>query len=661
MRIPILSGWMEKRSINKWDEYLDYLISGGQAKAGVLVTEKTAMNATAVFACVRILAETLASLPFPVYTRLKGGGKRRAPEHPLYNILHDAPNPYMTSFALRETLMGHLVTWGNAYANIKRDGRGQVVELWPLRPDRMKEVKWNNGKLKYYYQIDDGTVSEINASAILHIAGLGFDGVMGYSPIRMAADAVGLALATEEYGARFFGNGARPGGILKHPGRLKDDARTNLEKSWKATHQGLNNQHRIAILEEGMEYMTIGLPPEDSQFLQTRKFQLQEIARIYRVPPHMLADLERATFSNIEHSAIEFVVHTVRPWLVRWEQAIKQKLFLPDEREKYFAEFLVDGLLRGDTQSRFDAYQKGFQVGGFSVNEILELENRNPIGEEGDKRFVPMNMIPLDMVGEFKPKSGGEPEPENNNRAIEKRSAATNRAILVSRFEPMIRDAMARVVSGEVADIKRAAKKHFKERDSVDFMGWLDEYYKKMPERVKRTMFPVFLTMAEVLRDVTAAEFSSEPVKELDLPEYVDGYAVKHADNYSSASRGQLNKIIRESQEAGTDPEALIIERLDAWTENRAEKEAMYESVNLAGVIAKAVFVGYGITKLRWVALGSKPCPYCQELDQKVVGVEQPFLGKSDSLESEDGRMNINKPTFTPPLHLGCVCQISPE
>jgi len=656
---------MEKRSLNKFDEYLDYLISGGQAKAGVMVTEKTAMNATAVFACVRILAETLASLPFPVYTRLEGGGKRRAPEHPLYNVLHDAPNPYMTSFALRETLMGHLVTWGNAYANIKRDGRGQVTELWPLRPDRMREVKWDNGKLKYYYQIDDGTISAINSSAVLHIAGLGFDGVMGYSPIRMAADAVGLALATEEYGARFFGNGAKPGGILKHPNRLKDDARTNLQNSWNKMHQGLSNQHRIAILEEGMDYVQIGLPPEDSQFLQTRKFQLQEIARIYRVPPHMLADLERATFSNIEHQSIDFVVHTVRPWLVRWEQAIKQKLFLPDEREKYFAEFLVDGLLRGDTQSRFDAYQKGFQVGGFSVNEILELENRNPIGEEGDKRFVPMNMIPLNMVGEFKPESSGEPEPEPevNKRAIERRSlvAATNRALLVSRFEPMIRDAMTRVVSGEVADIKRGAKKHIKELDSVDFTIWLDEYYKKMPDRIKRTMFPVYLTMAEVLRDATTSELSGEPIKELNLPEYVDGYAVKHADNYTSASQGQLNKIIRESQEAGTDPEELIIERLDAWTEKRADKEAMYESVNLANVIAKAVFVVYGITRLRWVALGSKPCPYCQELDGKVVGIDQPFLGKGDSLESEDGRMSMYKPTLHAPLHLGCVCQISPE
>ena len=666
MNIPILTNWLEKRSLRKWDEFLDHLISGGQAITGVNVTEKTALNATAVFACVRILSETLASLPLPVYSRLDGGGKKRAPEHRLYNILHDAPNPYMTSFVFRETLMGHLVTWGNAYANIKRDGRGQVVGLWPLRPDRMEEIKWENGKLKYYYRLQDGSISVINSSAVLHIAGLGFDGLVGYSPIRQAADAVGLSLATEEYGSRFFRNGAKPAGVLRHPGRLKEDARENLRKSWNEMHQGLQNQHRIAILEEGMEYTQIGLPPEDSQFLQTRKFQLLEIARMYRIPPHMLADLERATFSNIEHQSIDFVVHTIRPWLVRWEQAIKQKLFLPEERGKYFAEFLVDGLLRGDTQSRYDAYQKGFQVGGFSVNEILELENRNPIGEAGDQRFVPMNMIPLDQAGRVPEvdepeidKPQDEPvEVENNSIEHRNIRAANTRSILAKRFEPIMRDAVARVVNGEASDIKRAVKKHFKERDSTGFMEWVEEYYDKLPDRIKKTMRPVFSTLTEMIHAEAVKEVGGEVT---DQSEWVDGYSEIYAKGYVSRSRNQVKSLITEAQSEGLDMVDEISGRADEWVENRPDKEAMYETVNLANAAAKAAFAAYGVYRLKWVAIGSRTCPYCEELDGRVVGIDRPFVGANEALESEDGRMNIYKPTLNPPLHLGCVCQIVPE
>ena len=660
MKIPILTNWLESRSLSRFDEFLDYLITGGQGKAGVNVTEKTALNSTAVFACVRILAETLASLPFPVYERLPGGGKRRATAHPLYSILHDAPNPYMTSFALRETLMAHLVTWGNAYANIKRDGNAQVRELWPLRPDRMEDIKWENGNLKYHYKLPDGTTTVLNSSAVLYIAGLGFDGLVGYSPIRLARDAVGLTLATEQYGATFFGNGAKPGGVLKHPGRLKDDARDNLRKSWNEMHQGLNNQHRIAILEEGMEYTQIGLPPEDSQFLQTRKFQLQEIARIYRVPPHMLADLERATFSNIEHQSIDFVVHTIRPWLVRWEQAIKQKLFLPNDREKYFAEFLVDGLLRGDTQSRFEAYNKGFQIGGFSVNEILELENRNPIGEDGDQRFVPMNMIPLNQAGklpELKEPAAEEPPKVEEKSIKEQRSrqAANNRAILTARFRPVIEDALSRIVIGEVSDIRRSIKKHLKELDTAGFLIWLEDYYKKLPERVKRTVLPIFATMAALIFAEAAKEVGGEG-KELPA-EWAGGYADRFARDYANSSHKQLAALLRDA----ADPSEVINTRLDGWADTRASNEAMNESVNLANVAAKAAFVLFGITKLRWSAIGSNTCPYCQELDGKVVGIDQAFVGAKESLESEDGRMAIHKPTLAPPLHLGCVCTITAE
>ena len=666
MKIPILSKWLQKRNLAKFDEYLDYLMEGRASATGVNVTEKTALHSTAVFACVRILAETIASLPLPVYRRIEPRGKQRAPEHPLYPILHDAPNPYMTSLSWRETLMGHAATWGNAYSEIEWDARGQVRALWPLRPDMMKEVKYNSaGKLIYVYRLPDGTDKTLMAYRVLHIPGLGFDGIMGYSPIAMARDAVGLAMATEEYGARFFKNGAKPGGVLEHPGKLGEGANTNLRKSWNEMHQGLSKQHRIAILEEGMTYKQIGIPPNDAQFLETRKFQLQEIARIYRVPPHMLADLERATFSNIEHQSIDFVVHTIRPWLVRWEQTIKQKLLLDGERNQYFAEFLVDGLLRGDTQTRYQAYSVGRQWGWLSANDVREIENMNPLpDEQGDIYLIPMNMMPADQAGQ-EPKIDEPAEGQRVNlptaeefRQQGKIKAAQNRSRLAKQYERLFRDAAARVVSREVKDIKRALKKHLGERDSTDFLNYTDDYYNKAPEWIKRTMLPVLLSLGEAVRDAASKEVGADPP---DTTEWIDGYAERYANQHAGSSRGQIGALITKASTEGLNPADLVDERLDEWDEKRSAKIASRETVEQSNKIARFVFAGAGFTRLRWVAIGDKSCPYCQEMDNKVVGIESPFLGASETLESDDGRMRINKPAFTPQLHSGCVCQIVPD
>ncbi|WP_094550255.1 phage portal protein [Petroclostridium xylanilyticum] len=372
--------------------------TGMASTAGVRVNEETAMRVTGVYACVRVIAETVASLPLPLYRRLDRG-KEKVTTHPLYSILHDMPNPEMTSFTFREVLMTQLLLWGNAYAQIVRGKGGQVLELWPLSPAGMEIIRDEKTKQLVYRHTEGMKTTEYKPEQIFHIPGLGFDGVKGLSPIAMAREAIGLALATEEFGARFFGNGARPGGILEHPGVVKDPEK--LRKSWEEVYKGLQNSHKIAVLEEGMKYHEIGIPPEDAQFLETRKFQLNEICRIFRVPPHLVGDLERATFSNIEHQSIDFVVHTIRPWLVRWEQAIIKDLLLPEERKLYFPKFNVDGLLRGDFKTRMEGYAIGRQNGWYSANDIRELEDMNPIPEEagGDLYLVNGNMLPVSLVG----------------------------------------------------------------------------------------------------------------------------------------------------------------------------------------------------------------------------------------------------------------------
>lgn len=389
-------------------EGADFSYLFGRTTSGKNVNEMTALQTTAVYACVRILAEAIASLPIHVYKHTDEG-KEQDVNHQLYYLLHDEPNPDMTSFVFRETLMTHLLIWGNAYAQIIRDGRGQVLALYPLLPDRVSVKRDDKGELYYVYQRseednpnfkDKGNII-LKKSEVLHVPGLGFDGLIGYSPIAMAKNAVGMTLATEEYGASFFANGANPGGVLEHPGILKDPSK--VRESWNQVYQGTNNSHKVAVLEEGMSYKTIGIPPNEAQFLETRKFQINEIARLYRIPPHMVGDLEKSSFSNIEQQSLEFVKYTLDPWVVRFEQAFQKSLLLPDEKKTYFIKFNVDGLLRGDYQSRMNGYAIGRQNGWLSTNDIRRLEDMNPLSKEegGDLYLVNGNMTKLEDAGGF--------------------------------------------------------------------------------------------------------------------------------------------------------------------------------------------------------------------------------------------------------------------
>ena len=304
----------------------------GNSSAGKNVNERSAMQMTAVYACVRILSEAIAGLPLHMYQYEEDGSKKKALNHQLYHLLHDEPNPEMTSFVFRETLMTHLLLWGNGYCQIIRNGKGEIIALYPLMPNRMTVDRDSKGQLYYKYQKtnDDAPTMEgstviLDPSDVLHIPGLGFDGLVGYSPIAMAKNAIGLAIAAEEYGSKFYANGAAPSGVLEHPGTLKDPAR--VRESWNAAFGGSHNSHKVAVLEEGLKYTPISISPNEAQFLETRKFQINEIARIFRVPPHMVGDLEKSSFSNIEQQSLEFVKYTLQPWLVCWEQSLHRSLF----------------------------------------------------------------------------------------------------------------------------------------------------------------------------------------------------------------------------------------------------------------------------------------------------------------------------------------------
>jgi HK97 family phage portal protein len=375
-----------------------YTFPWGGTASGKNVNERTAMTVTAVYACVRILSEAIAGLPLHVYRYKPGGDKERDIAHPLFRLLHDAPNPDMTSFVFREALMAHLLLWGNAFAQIIRDGRGQVLALYPLLPSRMRVDRDEAGRVVYEYTKDDGQPVQLHREQVLHIPGLGFDGLVGYSPIAMAKNAVGLALATEEYGSAFFSNGALPGGVLEHPGVVKN--KEQLRDSWYGQYGGSGKAHKIAVLEEGLRFNAIGIAPEAAQFLETRKFQTEEIARIFCVPLPMIGDLERATFSNVEQQFLDFVKYTLNPWVCRLEQAFMQSLLLPQEKADYFIRFNLDGLLRGDFKSRIESYAMGIQNGFYCLNDVRGLEDLNLIPDSfGSKFYFNGNMIPVELAG----------------------------------------------------------------------------------------------------------------------------------------------------------------------------------------------------------------------------------------------------------------------
>lgn len=390
----------------------------GKSTAGKSVNDRTAMQIIAVYACVRVLSEAIAQLPLHVY-EYTDKGKERVPKHPLYFLLHDQPNPEMTSFVFRETLMAHLLIYGNAYAQIIRNGRGDVMGLYPLMPDKIKADRDERNRLIYKYSRYDEQNPNFReqgeiilpAEQVLHIPGLGFDGLVGYSPIAMAKNAIGLAVACDEYGASFFANGASPSAVLEHPGVIKNPER--VREAWHRAY-GSGNAHKTAILEEGMKYTPISIPNNEAQFLETRKFQIEEIARLYRVPLHMIGDLDHATFSNIEHLSLEFVKYTLDPWLIRWEQSLMKALLSDSEKGRYFIKFNVEGLLRGDYASRMQGYSVGIQNGFLCPNDVRELEDMNLIPEDkgGFTFMVNGSMTPLNMAGAAYAKNNTETKEE---------------------------------------------------------------------------------------------------------------------------------------------------------------------------------------------------------------------------------------------------------
>jgi len=600
---------------------------GSVSNSGTKVTHQNALGVSAYYSGVTRISQTVAQLPLILYRR-EARGKARAIDEQLYSVLHDEPNPYMTAFTFRETLQGHLLTWGNAFAEIEWDMSGSqpvAQALYPLRPDQM-QLELKNGEVVYRYTVPSGETVTLSSKQVLHIPGFGFDGLIGYDPITLHREALGLSKACEEFGARFFKNGSSLRGVISLNEVLRGEegkkAHERMRESWDTIYSGLSNSHRVAILEGGASYKDIGIPPNNAQFLETRNFQVLEVARMLNIPPHKLGHLSDATFSNIEHQNIEFVVDTLQPWLKRWEQEIRRKLIFD---RAYFAEFLVDGLLRGDIKSRYEAYSIGREKGWLSANDVRELENMNPI-DGGDIYMVPLNMMPANMVTDV--------STEKSMKAmsdIANRRAAQLRKRTAERYRPALIDVMQRAVAHEARKVKSAAHKHLSTKDSLTLQAWLQDFYgdsfrKYLIDRIG----PVLRSLAEAVHDEAAREVDGERELKDDnaVSEYVDDFARR----YAVVHQAQVEEAMK-----ADDALASIDELMDEWPQVAPHKVAVAETVKLSNEIAVMAFAAVGIRKYIWRTVGSDTCPICMEWD----GVEVT--------------------TMRPPLHDGCECQLSPR
>lgn len=476
----------ERAGLGNPPQWLQEALVGSPTSSGVTITPDSALSITAVYAAVRVIAETLAALPLKVYKDGEDGTRQEFKENTLWRLLHDEPNPAMSSYTFREVMTGNALTHGNGYAEIVRDGAGRPAEMWPLLPENM-DIRIDAGELFYVY--DQRVV--LKPSQVLHIKSYSSDGIIGKSPIRLAREALGLTVAAEKMGGDRFSNAAHPGGVLEHPGKLSEDGVKNLRKSWEKLHRGAGNSSRVAILEEGMKFHNISIPSDDAQWLETRRFQVAEIARLYRVPPHSLGDLQFATFSNIEAQQLSFYRDTLLPWLARWEQEIKRKLVMADS---VFAEHNVDGLLRGDTEARFSAYKIARDSGILSVNEIRRKENLNPV-DGGDIYLQPLNMTDVSNDQPDEPLQ----EPDED-RGIDP-------SIL-----GWLKEACNRALSIEANAGRRLATKNLEKR--VNPQNLIDEMTtasKRLPDRLVEITEPIIEAVgfdADLLRSTVRVEAS---------------------------------------------------------------------------------------------------------------------------------------------------------
>lgn len=654
-------------------------------EAGVAVSEDSAMRFATVHACVRVLSEDVAALPLHVYRRMDGGGKERAREHPLYELLHDRPNPEMSATPFFESLMVNALLSGNGYAFLEFDRAGRVRAMWPMLASEVDPYRTDAGELRYRAGGEN-----LRAGEVFHLAGMGFDGLMGLSPIAYARESIGLGTAAERYGEKFFRNGTHIGGVVSIKDELTDDQFRRLREQFNTMFKGLQNAHGVPVLEGGATYTPVGIAPEDAQFLETRKFQRNEIAAIYRVPPHMIGDLERATFSNIEQQDLAYLQRGLLPWLMRIEQEARAKLLTtPEARRDYCIEHDTANFMRGETQSRYEAYSKAITSGFMTQNEVRRRENLNPL-PGGDEIMLPLNMVKAGETTAAGDARGGEADrnarsaPNEREARVWKRfipggerRAAGNGNIAAqlqwlgvqkkmydriarafSKWLERQANDIAQIVAEETGSGKRS-RKHYRDYEDSEatqrrIMGRLASYYKRLANEdeeyglekaIEKGEYPEWKDVNEALAEIAGdawkrvgQELGTDAVPDAEWQEgYLKKYRSKMTTRLCKANYADLERAMKR---AGADEDIAeqIASTLMQWrkgeysTSRRGESMAKTEIAMMRNEALIAAYRQAGYSSVWRSAPGC--CRICTGMNGQTVT------------------------TLKPPLHKGCGCDV---
>jgi len=632
---------------------------GMRTKAGVDINETGALTISTLFAALNFLCGTMATLPKIILRRLPNGAREHATDHPLYDRLHNMPNDGgLSSWQWIYASLMHKYLWGNWYTWVRTETY-QNQQLYPLLPERME--KYDEARGVYIYRMKSGQRVEFPREQILHIPHITMDGVTGQGIVHYARESLGLAKAQEEFAAQFFGSGIKAGGFVQVPaeGTMGEETRQGLQKDFNEKYSGLGQAWKAIFLTGGAEWKANEVDAQKAQALESRQFSVVEIARWTNLPPHILRELARATFSNIEQQSLELVTYSLLPLATQIEQAMNIRLFDSTERRTHYVKFELKGLLRGDLNARTAFYTSMLDRGVFNADTVLELEDMNPQPAGlGQVYVLPLNMVSKQyVVG-----SGGSSlkleEESAPTRAIRGTKGVAERRLLTLAWKPVFERAAGRLVKKEVAAIRAAAEEKLKERSAADFSLWLEEFYRDFPAEVKKAVGKTVNKYADDILPVALKEIGSEAdvsAEYMDFERrYVDDLVRRHVDT----SRQALSATLRDALAEGRDELEALEERLTEWEEKRPGKITMHETVRAEGAFARAAFASAGVLYLRWVAFGDS-CPYCLALDGTIVGIDETFVAEGEfQPEGVEEPLKISGTRKHPPLHAGCDCAI---
>ena len=627
-----------------------YNVAGSGTKSGTQVSEKSAMKYLTVARCVMLISADLARLPLNLYRKSADGGKEIVLDHPLYNVLHTEANSEINSLQYRQAANGHIELWGNHYGRVKRNNLNQVIALFPVINPGAVDVKRNErGKLIYKWRDPGGKEYAEKKENMFHVPGFGFNGVVGLSIINIIREAVGLGIANDEFASRYFGQGMNIGAVMNIPQELGEGREAYLA-SIKKEYAGMKNSHGILITQNDETFTPLSMPLRDAQFLEGREFQKQEIAGFYGVPGHKVGIYQANTNrNNTEQENQGYLDSCLIHRITRYETCINQQLLSKEDRRSgLFAEFNVAGLLRADSQARAEYYNKIFQVGGISPNEIRAKENWNPDpNPAADQKYVMLNMVPLDMAG--KAQELKKPE-EKAIRSLKENRSIQTRDRITRQFYPLFFQAAERIVNLEGNAVKNKVAKFRKLRAVSDMESWLDDFYNGMPDKIKRELGPVIKSFSDAIIEESMSEMGLEDV---DLDKFVNDYIDTYALRHTSSSLGQLRALLKD----GIDELEV---RVDEWREKRPEKIATNETTRSSNAFYQAVAFSAGLSTV-WRIRGAKTCPFCKSLSGKRVSSGQVFVNDGEDLNPEgaEAPMKIRGMKTHPPLHRGCDCYLS--